>query len=751
MNKLFTKIVGAALGLTMAIGVGVAVASSRDAIPVHAETSIGDFDEITSATGLQNGEYLLMGGASDAKVALPVNPTISSGKISGTPIAQVPLNGDGFLWTLTKVGDFWTLFDGTNYVYHSNGGNSGTNLSKGTTASYYWNITSDANGLIFAGVNNLTVKDRGMLLSGTSFGGYALSNKDASGYYRVNLYTPKNAATINAPLTVKAGTEWTVTSVTDNDTSAVLDNVTFEFAAGSGVTIEESDTSAGTFTAKGSGIVTVSATADGYSIEDVEVTVSYADVTSITLSQYSATISKGADFNVGEVIVTVNPSAYAQQTYSWDDYSNTVDDEYLWDETELILTAGDIAGTVTMRVTSGGQYADLVITISGEPIINLDKAVINAYSIDNPVSLTATPENFGDATIVYSWSSSNTSVATIPNNDSATNSVSFVSGSRGSSTITATASVGGVEKAHATCTVNVTKTRNVIETTAPKAVYDFSSLTNTGERSSSDVSGCKVSTDFASDPTISVSKGYGIAAGGLRLATSNSSTGAGYVSFNFGSQSINHIKAYVFGWSATEGEMTVTNYATTLKPNSTTPQLYDFDLSASATTIRFDVAGNKRAILKSVEFSYVSESNIGKTEDVVGLENFIDTYLRSDLPFDPDPENPVNQTTECESLYPNAKKAFNGTSGDFKLNDHQRLLFTTNDAYTNELARLEAWATHVGDSLNESTHVLEANHSIAAISNFASESSAATIIVIISLVGLTAVGGYFLTRRRKEQ
>ena len=40
MNKLFTKIVGAALGLTMAIGVGVAVASSRqDVLPVEAASS----------------------------------------------------------------------------------------------------------------------------------------------------------------------------------------------------------------------------------------------------------------------------------------------------------------------------------------------------------------------------------------------------------------------------------------------------------------------------------------------------------------------------------------------------------------------------------------------------------------------------------------------------------------------------------------------------------------------------------------
>ncbi|MCQ2802599.1 MAG: hypothetical protein MJ225_02910 [Bacilli bacterium] len=43
MNKLFTKIVGAALGLTMAIGVGVAVGigASKEAVPVHAAATDG--------------------------------------------------------------------------------------------------------------------------------------------------------------------------------------------------------------------------------------------------------------------------------------------------------------------------------------------------------------------------------------------------------------------------------------------------------------------------------------------------------------------------------------------------------------------------------------------------------------------------------------------------------------------------------------------------------------------------------------
>lgn len=55
MNKLFTKIVGAALGLTMAIGVGVAVSSNREAVPVHAAETITN--TITFGSGSKVGSY----------------------------------------------------------------------------------------------------------------------------------------------------------------------------------------------------------------------------------------------------------------------------------------------------------------------------------------------------------------------------------------------------------------------------------------------------------------------------------------------------------------------------------------------------------------------------------------------------------------------------------------------------------------------------------------------------------------------
>ena len=56
MNKLFTKIVGVCLGLTMAVGVGVAVASnSKEATPVHAADPTATF-AATNTTAVQNQE-----------------------------------------------------------------------------------------------------------------------------------------------------------------------------------------------------------------------------------------------------------------------------------------------------------------------------------------------------------------------------------------------------------------------------------------------------------------------------------------------------------------------------------------------------------------------------------------------------------------------------------------------------------------------------------------------------------------------
>lgn len=145
--------------------------------------------KVTSIDQIIDGGQYVIGatynnGETEAFYAIPVKPTVNNGKITGV-VVPTSANGittpeaEGYVWTLSKSGNFYALSDGEGYLYHSNGGNSGTNIAYGTSASFLWGITmgeQETNRFKFAGVNEGIVKDRGMLFNGTVFGGYALSN-----------------------------------------------------------------------------------------------------------------------------------------------------------------------------------------------------------------------------------------------------------------------------------------------------------------------------------------------------------------------------------------------------------------------------------------------------------------------------------------------------------------------------------------------------------------------------------------------
>ena len=161
--------------------------------------TVGEGGGVPTAYSVGNtGDYVLAAlNESDGKwYALPTSPTLSSGKISGIdiPVSEssgiyyvTTTNAAGFTWTIANATNGQTLSDGTDYLYHSNGGASGTNLAYGGSTSYTWNIASETGGLTFQAMNGSTTNARGLLLNGTKFGGYALSNEDASGYYRIHV------------------------------------------------------------------------------------------------------------------------------------------------------------------------------------------------------------------------------------------------------------------------------------------------------------------------------------------------------------------------------------------------------------------------------------------------------------------------------------------------------------------------------------------------------------------------------------
>jgi hypothetical protein len=151
MNKLFTKIVGAALGLTMAIGVGVAVGNSREASQVFA--TAGDELAICQGTGSGYGArrtltdshsvgWVLASGQSEY---LGANKADSHNKVKPTAVdlpvvkgvlstATTGTTGYYFYFTTTAVSNVGSI----EFSYTANSGNTsatGYVLSSATAAS----------------------------------------------------------------------------------------------------------------------------------------------------------------------------------------------------------------------------------------------------------------------------------------------------------------------------------------------------------------------------------------------------------------------------------------------------------------------------------------------------------------------------------------------------------------------------------------------------------------------------------------
>ena len=170
--------------------------ANENLYPVYTKTE-GGGSEPTAYSAGDVGSFIIASNVSDKWYAIPENPTLSSGKITGVEITVSQTaggvkyvstaNAEGYTWTIADATNGQTISDGTKYIYHSNGGASETNLTYGTSTSYTWKIEKENNGLTFKGMNGSTINSRGLLFKGSVFGGYALSNEDASGYYRIQV------------------------------------------------------------------------------------------------------------------------------------------------------------------------------------------------------------------------------------------------------------------------------------------------------------------------------------------------------------------------------------------------------------------------------------------------------------------------------------------------------------------------------------------------------------------------------------
>ncbi len=394
MNKLFQKIAGAALGLTMAIGVGVAVASnSKEATPVHAASAT--YNKVTSAPSSWSGTYLI---GSPTKGWVMKSTNVADSTSNYTSDSKFSANTDSvtgdysaYEFTVTSYSTGYTIAATTgNYIY---GGGSGSNkLNIGTTQ--------------YAGTFSFTSKNE---IDYTANGGYLRAN-DRFRFYKASTYTSSAAVTLYK----KAATTYTVTY----DKNAGSDTVTGMPSSATGV-------EAGSFT-----LSTAEPSRTGYTFlgwgETADAT---QTVTSITISNSNRTVyaiwqlastpsvtvspTETSGYRGQTQLLTAAPNAYITPTsYTWTSSNTNVvkfegsnDSSVIQSGTNMekitIVFQGDSSASATISVTATDgnvttSAAECAVTVSASShSLTLSPSTAQSVSVGSSVSVTATSNGSG--------------------------------------------------------------------------------------------------------------------------------------------------------------------------------------------------------------------------------------------------------------------------------------------------------------------------------------------------------------------
>ena len=332
MNKLFTKIVGAALGLTMAIGVGVAVASnSKEATPVHA--AAGDILAEVSGTGSSYGRqtttdsygvgwvtigqsgYLGINSAKNntgAKAGvnandLPVAKAVDASATSSTSTDSDSCTGYYTFHTTSSITNAGSMV----FYYSANSGNSS---AKGYVV--YGNSASTSGGTAWTKVelaSTSTSKQGDSLGTSGTFTYTFASTQTSAKYYGFVIETSSYKRMTGGKITIKEGSTSVPTTSVDVDpatvtlapnatqqlTTTVLpanttDTLSYSTTDGSVATVSSS----GLITAHSDGTATITATSGNYS-DTCVVTVETPSTPFITPDKTSTSGYTGCDETIG--------------------------------------------------------------------------------------------------------------------------------------------------------------------------------------------------------------------------------------------------------------------------------------------------------------------------------------------------------------------------------------------------------------------------------------------------------------------
>ena len=290
----------------------------------------------------------------------------------------------------------------------------------------------------------------------------------------------------------------------------------------------------------------------------------------------------------------------------------------------------------------------------------------------------------------------------------------------GTQEVTVSVTYNGVSKT-AKYNITVNQYREVIEVTTAESkvgTVDYQTGSQVVSDSSLDVSKTGYTAIESIDSTHA-----------LRLGSKD----AGALSIEYTSETISKVVFYSRYYGSDGSSVSVNGSPVSLTGSFTE---YTVSFESFVDEVTFSVpSGKKRAFIAYVDVyaTQSSETDIGQTEDCVGLETFINDYMHMDY---------VENKGYCEDYYPLAKQAFNA------LNDHQRSLFTSNSAYLAEYTRLAKWAKILGDEFN-SNNKLEVG--LVNPNSFDSnESNSLTTVIVISAFSVLSASLLLIIKKKKK-
>ena len=410
-------------------------------------------------------------------------------------------------------------------------------------------------------------------------------------------------------------------------------------------------------------------------------------------------------------------------------YSNSTSNEYSYaghtNEFTFVpsLETALISSNTSVSITYGEKTTSQVITVNSAPVTSIYAVPNKTFYVGETISktdITVTDNNgstvtdftFSNYQFTYSDAASGGSLT----QKEFTNAITF-----GNLSCSLTAQVQRKAYSAVVPTTTWNKVSNISSLSAGDVIIIAS------EAQGKVLGSFSGSNKYANEGTATFSNGVATnISGALEFTLENGSSS--------GTWKLKNGTNYLYGTSA----------KTTMCLSSTAASL-TISISAGNATIDF---GSSCRVLHNVGSTRFSNYTSATSASMLLPQ----IYKKNDVSSD-NPQNVANYimyedtTNQCTTKFNVAKGYFENLT-----KDGRETFMTSNDyVISNARERLLAWAAHEGKTITLSGgDYIVSNASSISLISIATASNSSIVIILVSIIGLSALGGYFFIRRRKE-